>query len=308
MRYIIQQESDGMLLRDYLTHTIGLSHRLLTRLKQTPSGILLCGKAVTVRAILHQGDELTLALEDTSDTPRGVITPSDAWPDVLYEDNDILLCNKPYGMPTHPSHGHFDDTLANAVAHYELNKTGQSPIFRPVNRLDRDTSGVVLLARNQLAAARLSAAMREGHMQKSYLALLEGSLPQQKGEIALPIRRAKESIITREVCAPDAIGAHTAHTRYCVITSWQLGSHTRTLVRAWPLTGRTHQLRVHFSYVGAPIAGDTLYGTCHADIPTPARQALHAYSLTFPHPTTGQIMTVIAPLGEDLRAFLPDYT
>ena len=85
MRYIIQQESDGMLLRDYLTRTLGLSHRLLTRLKQTPGGIQLGGKTVTVRAILRQGDELTLALEDTSDTPRGVITPSDAWPDVLYE-------------------------------------------------------------------------------------------------------------------------------------------------------------------------------------------------------------------------------
>ncbi len=308
MRYIIQQECDGMLLRDYLTRTLGLSHRLLTRLKQTPGGIQLGGKTVTVRAILRQGDELTLALEDTSDTPRGVITPSDAWPDVLYEDDDILVCNKPYGMPTHPSHGHFDDTLANAVAHYELDKTGQPSIFRPVNRLDRDTSGVVLLARNQLSAARLSAAMREGRMQKSYLALLEGRLPQQAGEIDLPIRRAKESIITREVCSPDAVGAHTAHTRYYVIASWQIGSHARTLVKAWPLTGRTHQLRVHFSHSGAPIAGDTLYGTRCTDIPTPARQALHAYSLTFPHPTTGQIMTAIAPLGEDLRAFLPDYT
>ena len=308
MQYTVDAQSDGMLLRDYLMRTLGLSHRLLTRLKQTQDGILLDGRPVTVRAVLHQGDLLTLALEDTPDTPRGTILPSTTWPDILYEDSDILVCNKPGGMPTHPSHGHFDDTLANAVAYYELTTAGRTVPFRSVNRLDRDTSGVVLLARNQLAAARLSAAMREGRIQKSYLALLEGTLPAPFGDITLPIRRAQESIITREVCHPDAIGAHTAHTRYRVIASWQTGKHTRTLVRAWALTGRTHQLRVHFSHLGASIAGDTLYGKRYEDVPSPARQALHAYSLSFPHPTTSKVMTVIAPLAHDLRAFLPDDT
>ncbi|MBR2621203.1 MAG: RluA family pseudouridine synthase [Clostridia bacterium] len=307
MQYIIQARNDGVLLRDYLLRTLGLSHRLITRLKQTPRGILLNGESVTVRAVLHQNDVLILAWEDTSETPHGTIIPSDAWPTVLYEDADILVCNKPHGMPTHPSHGHFDDTLANAVAHYELATMGHAPVFRSVNRLDRDTSGAVLLARNQLAAARLSVAMHEGRIHKNYLALLEGILPQRQGEIDLPIRRTKESIITREVCSPDAVGAHAAKTRYAVIASWNVGTYARTLVKAQPLTGRTHQLRVHFAHLGAPIAGDTLYGEHTEGIPTPTRQALHAYSLVFPHPTTGKIVTVVAPLSSDLRAFLPDH-
>lgn len=307
MQYIIDAPYDGVMLKQYLCDELGLSRRLLTRLKQHPSGILLDGRRVTVRATLHAGAVLTLALEDTPDTKSGIIVPSAILPDILYEDEDILVCNKPFGMPTHPSHGHFDDTLANAVAHYDVTVKGQAGVFRPINRLDRDTSGVVLIARHQLAAARLSEAMREGRIRKRYLTILEGVPPCRDGLIDASICRERESIITRCICPPDAPGAHEALTHYRIVARWSVGSHERSLVCAEPRTGRTHQLRLHFAHVGAPIAGDTMYGRSFDGVPTPARQALHAYSLTFPHPTTGKTVTAVAPLGDDLRAYLPPF-
>ncbi len=294
-----------MLLREYLLQRLRLSRRLLTRLKQTPRGILLNDTPVTVRAILKSGDILVLATEDDEHIAHGHITIGQQLPDILYEDDHIIVCNKPYGMPTHPSHGHIDDTLANALARYETLTIGHPDVFRPIHRLDRDTSGVVLVARHQLAAARLSHAMQAGQIQKQYLAILEGRPPQDKGEIVAAIRRAEQSIITREICADDAPGAHTAHTLYQVISHWSDDHLSRTLVRAFPLTGRTHQLRLHFAHIGAPIVGDSMYGSDRCYTPALNRHMLHAYSLRFPHPMTQQYMVVIAPLCKDMRALLP---
>lgn len=307
MQYVMDAAQEGVMLKRYLLDTLGLSHRILTRLKASPDGILLDGHHVTVRAVLHEGQRLTLALEDAPDAGLGTIIPSTALPDILYEDRDILLCNKPHGMPTHPSHGHFDDTLANAVAHYDMLTHGQIGVFRPINRLDRDTSGIVLVARHQLAASRLSEAMQKGEIHKRYLAILEGIPPHAHGTVNAPICRERESIITRCICTSDTPGAHEALTHYRLVARWTVGAHARSLVCAEPHTGRTHQLRLHFRHIGAPIAGDDLYGVCREDMPTPARQALHAYSLTFPHPATGRVMTVIAPLSPDLRAYLPPF-
>jgi 23S rRNA pseudouridine1911/1915/1917 synthase len=304
MQYIVDDRYDGVMIKQYLLDTLGLSRRLLTRIKQHPNGIVLDGQHVTVRAKLRTGSVLTLALEDAPDASCGIV-PSDTLPDILYEDGDILVCHKPCGMPTHPSHGHFDDTLANAVAHYDATVCGQAGVFRPINRLDRDTSGVVLIARHQLAAARLSRAMQNGHIRKSYLAILEGGPPARTGYIDAPICRERESIITRCICTPDTPGAHEALTRYRVIAHWSVGERQRTLVCAEPLTGRTHQLRLHFAHVGAPIAGDTMYGHPCPELLAPTRQALHAYSLTFPHPTTGKTVSVVAPFADDLRPYLP---
>lgn len=307
MQCIIDQRCDGQLLREYLLCTLGVSHRLLTRLKKTEGGILLNGTPVTVRALLKTGDVLFLATEDEGASPCGHLIVGSSLPDVLYQDDHILVCNKPYGMPTHPSHGHLDDTLANAVALHETRQGRPSFVFRPVNRLDRDTSGVVLIARSQLAAARLSRAMSEGAFQKQYYAILEGVPDCREGEITAAIRRAQESIITREICDSGLPGAHDARTHYQVVLRWSYQSRERCLVRALPFTGRTHQLRLHFAHVGTPIAGDSLYGPAFCDATAPTRQALHAYSLTFPHPITQKRMTVLAPLCEDMRALLPTH-
>jgi len=147
VQYIIDAPYDGVMLKQYLCDALGLSRRLLTRLKQHPSGILLDGRRVTVRATLHAGAVLTLAFEDTPDTKSGIIVPSATLPDILYEDEDILVCNKPFGMPTHPSHGHFDDTIGNfPLWHYQQN--GEECDFHPVHRLDKGTTGLLVVAKS----------------------------------------------------------------------------------------------------------------------------------------------------------------
>ena len=304
MQYIIPEAWEGQLLRSFLQGELHLSHRLLTRLKQTEGGMTLGGVPVTVRAILHGGDMLTLAIEDT---PSLNILPSDLDLCVLYEDDSILVCNKSGDMPTHPSHGHYDDTLANAVAAYDVRRALPVRPFRPINRLDRETSGIVLVARHALSAARLSKAMHERRIQKEYLAVLEGRLPTERGDITAPIRRAAKSIILRQVCNEGEEGAQRAHTEYRVLATWDdpnAPQGVRSLVQAVPHTGRTHQLRVHFAHMGAPIAGDGLYGLCDCTC-TPPRQMLHAATLTFPHPDTEKSLTLCAPLPNDMRAVLP---
>ena len=277
---------------------VGYSHKAISRLKRLEQGILLNGSRVTVRAVLHTGDCLSLETEDRADEQNPYLEPVQLPLSILYEDEQILVVNKPPFMPTHPSMGHTGDTLANAVAFY-LYSEDRPFVFRAVNRLDRDTSGTVLLCKDRYVAATLAGAMGEGKIHKTYLALLCGELAENSGEINAAIRRKEASIITREAIAADTSpmpeGAQPALTRYEVVKRYQ----GYTLVRAYPETGRTHQLRVHFAYVGHPIVGDTLYGSPH---PALSRQALHAESLTFPYPSD-EPMTVTAPLPEDFQLF-----
>jgi 23S rRNA pseudouridine1911/1915/1917 synthase len=171
--------------------------------------------------------------------------------------------------------------------------------FRPINRLDRDTSGLLLVARNQIAADRLNRAMREGHIRKSYLAILEGAPEPAQGEIETHLCRTDASIIVRRVCTPEE-GGDYALTHYRTLAV----SNGYALVEAQPVTGRTHQLRVHFAHIGHPIVGDDMYGHSHPDMP---RQALHAHTLNFPHPADGRQMSACAPLPADMLAFLRKY-
>ena len=281
---------------------VGYSHKAISRLKRLESGILLNGVRVTVRAILHTGDTLSLETEDRADEQNPYLEPIELPLSILWEDEGILVVNKPPFMPTHPSMGHTGDTLANAVAFY-LYREDRPFIFRAVNRLDRDTSGTVLLCKDRYTAAALAGAMGNGEIRKTYLALLSGELSEDYGEIRAAIRRKEASIITREAIPvqegePLPEGAQPALTRYRVVERF-VGY---TLVRAFPETGRTHQLRVHFAHIGHPIVGDTLYGSAH---PTLSRQALHAESLTFPH-SDGSTRTVSAPLPEDLHNLLKE--
>ena len=290
MDYIVDASLDGLTVLDFIKRSDGISMTLCKRLKFIPNGILLNGEKVTVRAKLKTGDLLSLAVEDTEKSPN--LSAVDIPLDIVYEDGDIALPNKPPFMPTHPSHDHYDDTVANALAYRY--KNGASPfVFRPVNRLDRNTSGLVLIARNRIAASKLSAALQEGKISKTYIALLEGELPNDAGEIETYIRRQDESIILRENCGVGC-GGDYALTKYRVICK----TCGHTLVFATPVTGRTHQLRVHFSGLGAPIAGDDLYGGTQKYI---SRHALHAYSLSFPLPSTNEEITVYAPLHDDMQ-------
>ncbi len=286
MELRIEENDSGKLLRDFLRER-GVSAALLAKLKRHERGILLGGERVTVRAVLRAGDLLTLAVEDEGE---GSVVPRELPIDVLVRTSDFAVLNKSADMPTHPSHGHFEDTLANALA-YHFAKDGVP--FRPrfINRLDRNTTGAVLVAMHPLAAATLSRAMASGEIEKTYLAIAHGEMTEPR-VIRTGIRRHSQSIILREVC--DVSEGDFAETLVQPLAAGE----GLTLLRLTPRTGRTHQLRVHMAHIGHPLLGDELYGTADGF----ARHALHAATLAFPSPLDGTRVAVFAPLADDMRA------
>lgn len=296
MQMTIPHAFDGVLLRSFLRVELRLSAKMIKHLKFLPDGILINGEHVTVRYVLKAGDLLSLSVEDSENAD---IEPVDLPVEILYEDADIVIPSKPANMPTHPSHDHYGDTVANALA-FRYRESGVPFVFRPVNRLDRNTSGLLLIARNRPTAGRLTEQMKKKQIEKTYLAVLDGEMSEKDGVIDACLHRTEQSIILREVCPPDAPDADAALTAYTVLAA----GNGHTLVEARPLTGRTHQLRVHFASVGHPITGDDLYGTPSPDI---SRHALHARTLAFSHPTTGEKMEIRAPLPSDFQKLLQLY-
>ncbi len=287
MRTVISSEYDGMLLREYLRSVLRLSRAELTELKKRDDGIMLNGARVTVRAVLKEGDELLLSREDIVSSEG--VTPVELPLDILYEDDDVIALNKPPFMPTHPSHEHQSDTLANALAYYFESK-GTPFVFRAVNRLDRDTSGVVLVAKSKNAAFVLAKQIAEFKIVKKYIAIAEGELC-GKDEIKGNIRRVEDGKMRRGVF-PDG---QFALTEYEVLGV----KNGLTTLLVTPKTGRTHQIRVHFSHIGHPLVGDTLYGDENGSALID-RQALHAFSLTFSLPSNNETITVTSPLPNDM--------
>ena len=276
--------------------SLSLSSKMVKYLKYRENGITVDGSRVTVRHILREGEELCLALEDTESSETA--TPSDIPIDIVYEDDDIVVVNKPPFMPTHPSHNHHHDTLANALAYY-YSLRNIPFIFRPINRLDRNTSGLVIVAKNKISAAKMTEYMKDHKIKKSYIALLKGELqPQEESDegiyvIDKHLHRTEKSIIVREVCSPDTPDADRAVTYYKILKR----NGDCTEVEAFPQTGRTHQLRVHFASLGHPIIGDDLYGYEDEFI---NRHALHAHRLEFPSVNGEDIIRLSAPLPKDI--------
>lgn len=301
MDWRITEADDGRMLREFIRHNIHLSGKMLKYLKYQNNGILVNGETATVRRVLRVGDTVTLTISDNEADPD--LLPVDLPLDILYEDDALTVPSKPPNMPTHPSHNHHDDTVANALA-YRYKEQNVPFVFRPINRLDRDTSGVMLVARNKLSAGILAKAMQSGQIRKTYLAILEGEMQANAGVVEKPLHRTAASIIVREVCSPDTPDAEAARTEFRVLTR----GNGCTLVEAQPITGRTHQLRVHFASLGHPICGDTLYGIPNGRM---ERQALHARTLTFPHPITEEPMTFTAPVPQDMARLIarcfPDF-
>lgn len=298
----ITETHSGRTVLNYVRYELGLSRRILVRLKQTGGGINVNGQQVTVRSILQAGDVLELLIEDNNTNTntntnkvKEDITPYDYPIEVIYEDDYLIVVNKPPYMPTHQSRGHLDDTLANVISHYFRDTPSFTFTFRPANRLDRDTSGLVLISKDQLTAHKMSLQLKQGIVQKEYRAILCGKINPVAGRIETYIRRVSDSIIKREA-ASCGIESEYAVTEYKCIASND--NHNYSIVDVSPITGRTHQLRVHFAHLGYPVCGDTLYGIENDLI---KRQALHSHKLKFIHPYNRQLMDLEAPVPDDMK-------
>lgn len=288
-------ETVGAVLRK-----LGFSGTMIKRMKRLTNGITVNGEHVTVRYRLGEGDVLFCDDSDLYSDENPNIVPVDLGIDIIYEDEAVIAVNKPAEMPTHPSHGHYDDTLANALA-FEYKKRGKPFVFRAVNRLDSDTSGIVLLAKSMSAAYTLSRAIADGDIVKKYVAVLDGELKTKVGEtvrIENKMARMTDSIIKREVT--DGTYGDVAVTEYTCIYK----GNGISVVIASPITGRTHQLRVCFSNMGHPISGDDFYGGSLDKI---KRQALHAYSISFISPDQSLRMNLTAPVADDIASVLKNY-
>ena len=294
MEFIISELQAGKSVLSYLKSSVGLSSGNISSLKNIPNGITVNGRQVTVRYILSAGETLSIKEEDNIDSINHNIKPVDIPVEIIYEDENLIAVNKPPNMPTHPSHGHTDDTLANALA-YIFSLRNIPFVFRAAGRLDRNTSGVVLISKNRMAASQLYGAFTNKQITKRYLAVLSGELPLDGRIITIDsyIKRESDSIITRTVCGSETPGAMQAITNYKVLYS----GNGITLVDVLPETGRTHQLRVHFSSIGHPILGDELYGKASLLI---SRHALHAAAITIPMPLSKQLKTFRAATPPDI--------
>ena len=283
LQYICTREDDGLEVLTLLRREFRVSTNLLRQLKVTEEGITLDGVRVTVRHTVRPGQVLSILREPDSGKERRV-EPMEGPLDVVYEDGDLMILNKPAGLAVHPSPGHYDgQTLANRVVFY-LAQTGQNPTFRAINRLDRGTSGLMTCAKNKLAAHRLEALLASDGIRRTYHAVCEGTGLPESGTIDLPIGKAEGKGIMR--CVRE--DGQRAVTHYRVLKE----QNGRTLLEIRLETGRTHQIRVHFSHLGHPLCGDFMYGQ---EIEGMKGCALHSCAITLTQPSTGEPLAFTAP-------------
>ena len=289
LKLTVDKDSSGSTIERYLEHN-GVSGKMLAALKKHPENVLLNGSPSKLNTELYKQDILEVTIHEKKD--ETCILPWRKELDVIYEDDEIIVINKTAGMPVHPSRRHPDTTLANALVY----RYGNNSSFHCITRLDKDTSGLVLVARNRYAAAILSESMKKHEIQKEYLAIVTGKID-QPGEVKAPIYRSGASV---KRCVDFENGSNSI-TDYEPVKYYE--NSDITLVRVTPLTGRTHQIRVHMAYIGHPLCGDELYN------PKPGsmeRQALHACKLFFPHPLTKKPLEFEAGLPTDMRDLLDD--
>lgn len=288
LTYEIPDEFNGKTVKDFLKHN-KISVAMTTKLKKKENGIMLNGKRVFVTEKLLKGDVLELLTESKEDFSE-FIYPTKGTLDIIYEDEDFLAVNKPPYLPVHPSKGHPYDSLANIVVYYYKQKN-ENFTFRCINRLDKDTSGVTLIAKNAYAHELMRRLNIENKINKTYYAIVHGMPQPAEGKIDLPIYRPEEATIKRIVsdCGKEAI------TLYKTVKTNSLLS----LVEINLITGRTHQIRVHFSHIGHPLAGDFLYGNENDGVIS--RQALHCGKISFQHPLSGELLNLKAELPKDMK-------
>lgn len=276
---------------DYLKY-LRYSQGLIAHLKKTPDGILKNGSWSYVRDPLSEGDILTITLTEQETSEH--IIPVELPLNIIYEDEDLFIVNKPANMPIHPSQGNYENTLANAVSWY-YKKRALPFVYRCINRLDRDTTGLLILAKNAYSAALLSHMVGSREIHREYLAVATGKT-ESSGTIIAPIGRVEGSTIEREVNFD--IGDY-ACTHYQTLDYVGNEKNGYSLVSLKLETGRTHQIRVHMNYIRHPLPGDFLYNPDYSVI---KRQALHSHRLSFIHPITQEALSFTAPLPEDISA------
>lgn len=269
-----------------LKNEFNMSDRLILKLK-TAKKILLNSEPVYVNKKLSENDLLEVLIDFVEDNSNIVAT--DMPLDILYEDDWLLIINKPPKIAIHPSCLHYDNTLSNGVKSY-FDKIGLAKKIRPINRLDKDTSGIVLFAKCEYIQECLVKQMKDNIFKKEYIAILQGNLPQESGTINAPIARKPDSIIER----------HISNDGDCAVTHFFVLENKSDMCKVQFIleTGRTHQIRVHCKYIGHPIIGDSLYGTSSDLID---RQALHSYRVKFIHPITKKELSIESPVPDDMK-------
>lgn len=290
--YTITNEYKGTRLGSYLKE-LRYPESILTKLRKEEGALLINGVPVHMNHILlNHNNEEVLSVIIFEDESSEKILPIELPLSIVYEDEDLLVLNKPAFMPIHPSLNNYENTLANAVAYY-FSKKKEPFIFRCINRLDRDTSGLTILAKHCLSAGILSQDMQQRKIHREYTALAEGPFDTESGTIDYPIGRVDNSLITRQI---DYEKGEPAITHYKVIEFYP--DRNLTLLKLNLETGRTHQIRVHLKAIGHPLAGDFLYNPESTQL---NRQALHAGHIEFTHPVTGALLSFTVSLPEDMQ-------
>lgn len=290
INYRIDSTSAGLRIEQYLRR-LGYSYQNLTQLKKMPRSILLNGVWSYMRTVLSDRDILTVRIQEHTSSPN--IPPVNLPLNIVYEDEDIIVVNKPAGMPVHPSLNNYRNSLANALMYYYQSR-GIPFIFRCTNRLDRDTSGLTVIAKHLVSSSILSSMAVHHTITREYLAIVRGTPDPSRGTVSAPVGRTGSSLIERKI---DFENGEAAVTHYHVLET----GNGHSLVSLTLETGRTHQIRVHMKYIGFPLIGDYLY---NPDMRHIGRQALHSYRLAFRHPVTGEMMSFTAPLPDDMASVL----
>lgn len=310
LEYVVPPEAGGITLGKFLYDRLRLSRTLVRRAKSA-QGILVNGLPAHTSRVLQGGEVVELRLKT-----EGRVAPEPLPISVVYEDPYLLVVDKPPGQVVHPVRDYTSGTLANGVAHY-LQQRGEPAVVRPVQRIDRDTSGLVLFAKDPAVASALAGELERHKLDRHYIAYVEGVLQPEHGTVAVPIRRvwghpvAREAAVGPRTAEQEALLAEAEAQGRVLRADWTAAGQPAVthweVLRRWPEatkiqlqleTGRTHQIRVHMAYLGHPLLGDKLYGGGRGA----ERQALHAASLTFAHPVFGELMRFTSPLPPDLAA------
>lgn len=300
--YVAEPGDAGRTVKEILRHELALSARQISRAKFLDGGITVNGEEVTVRRILGEGDVLSVQLEDRNAGSHQLI-PQPGEPDIRYEDEDLILVNKPAGLVVHPSPGHYTDSLANILVWY-YGQRGENLVVRPVGRLDRETSGLIYIAKHKAAVRRMELQRISGEMERHYLALVHGCPKERVGIIDAPIGPDPDRWMRQQV-REDGAAARTAYRVREVYDGY-------SLVELHLFTGRTHQIRVHMAWLGHPLLGDSLYGrTDGADGSGGVsreygmtRTALHSRRIVCTQPFTGQRLEFVSEPPEDMKRLI----